>query len=901
MVNAFVEFVKQYRKENPSLSYKEAMVKASKIYKKDDKKPKKKGGSLDEAGVKPLIGGDAGEYKGGSLEDKRTRNKLIKSYKKLLLSLEADLKDGRRDADLVKQFKDVANKLRGNSQTNTYAKAIKRIEKKMKTKAFEKKENNLKKRNEKLDKIKELQKSKNTMDVDEKSYKKQQERLQRARKRTAELIRRKKQEFKEGKINDQQLSDYIKNVQKVVEDEERKMEENEKALEKINAQIATNLNTIQSNSTGLTYQQFVKNYAKNQGINYRKAQTQVKSKGLWSKSVSKGLPKVSPAVASKVKPSITLSLLEKEEKEEKKKDIAVVNKKLEDFVNKFKGIKGDALLKLIQDGKRPNKAQVKKTFNQVLKFLSDEPNNDDLKEILNEVKEVDTNYRTLLLKRAVEKKKEEKAKAKDDKEEKAKAKAKAEEEKAKAKEEKAKAKAKAEEEKEKAKVEETKEKIREKVKAKAKTEGKKPKKSKAKAKAKEEPLPALPKEEEEKLLSPAVRPKESVDFSDSLAEALSEFMEEMGNIYNEIFERSEDEIEAYMAVKDFISTTMKEKKFKGNFGTIDLSKLGTEEQINEFLQNELNLVDEDLNKLLEGDETSGKGFKGKGFQKDLDGGNLSDSISNALSKGNLVDNIDGEDDKYFKASVGSYKKPDKRKDLGKFRYDKDLSDNENAVYVNDEDKKVIVAFRGSVNKKDLMTDLKLAVGGIKNTERYGDTINLVRKVIDMYPDYKIEFTGHSLGGTLAIEMNLISPTKKAVVFNAGHTPLRKKATHINDIRYYTTKGDVVSNLGLNSYKDVRIMKGNLQNPIKAHSLSNFKPLEDDKNDFQGAGFNVVSFGKKVVKTVGSIGEIKKKLNKIKSKDTGVLEKLKLAKEVFEHADEITDGKLKEYLQMVASN
>ena len=57
MVNAFVEFVKEYRKKNPSLSYKDAMVKASKVYKKKDgntktvKKSVKKGGSIDESGV----------------------------------------------------------------------------------------------------------------------------------------------------------------------------------------------------------------------------------------------------------------------------------------------------------------------------------------------------------------------------------------------------------------------------------------------------------------------------------------------------------------------------------------------------------------------------------------------------------------------------------------------------------------------------------------------------------------------------------------------------------------------------------------------------------------------------------------------------------------------------------
>ena len=200
-----------------------------------------------------------------------------------------------------------------------------------------------------------------------------------------------------------------------------------------------------------------------------------------------------------------------------------------------------------------------------------------------------------------------------------------------------------------------------------------------------------------------------------------------------------------------------------------------------------------------------------------------------------VSGIDKEDVDIQKIANQTYKK-DRRVQVGSFNYVSNESDEEKALYKNDETKQIIIAFRGSKVMKDLKTDLKLALGGIRKTERYASSKDYVDKIKTLYPDYTITLTGHSLGGTLAIQMSK-DFGDKAVVFNAGHTPLSSsQETKDLPIKYYTKKGDIASMTGGRSYKDVRLVDTDDKNALEAHKMDNFEEV-DNGGSLIGGAFN----------------------------------------------------------------
>ncbi len=239
----------------------------------------------------------------------------------------------------------------------------------------------------------------------------------------------------------------------------------------------------------------------------------------------------------------------------------------------------------------------------------------------------------------------------------------------------------------------------------------------------------------------------------------------------------------------------------------------------------------DLAKELMEGKTAGEGFAGVEPINSVDdleeakGGALNDLIHRKLIKNNpkvsKQKSVDDKDKIFVQISKQSYIKPDDRKaTLAGYTYLAQQSDIENAVYENSDDKKLIIAFRGSAKLKDLKADLGIATGLLEKTSRHDSTEELVKKLKTLFPDYSITLTGHSLGGSLAISMSS-KHNIPAVVFNAGHT-IGKSKHKDSDIKFYTKEGDPVSMLGANSYKDVKFIEGSHKNVLKDHSLTNFE-------------------------------------------------------------------------------
>jgi hypothetical protein len=169
-----------------------------------------------------------------------------------------------------------------------------------------------------------------------------------------------------------------------------------------------------------------------------------------------------------------------------------------------------------------------------------------------------------------------------------------------------------------------------------------------------------------------------------------------------------------------------------------------------------------------------------------------------------------------------------------FTYDPAASTERTAVYVSAPQKRVIVAHRGTVptDQSDLKQDALIAIGQFSRSDRLKRALQTVSEVAAKYPGYKIENTGHSLGGRVASEIAK-STGQLAVTFNLGGSPadiassLKNKAVcaisnsqlckNLKNQRHYSTGIDPVSFTSALLHGSVQVRPEG----VNVHSLSQF--------------------------------------------------------------------------------
>lgn len=131
--------------------------------------------------------------------------------------------------------------------------------------------------------------------------------------------------------------------------------------------------------------------------------------------------------------------------------------------------------------------------------------------------------------------------------------------------------------------------------------------------------------------------------------------------------------------------------------------------------------------------------------------------------------------------------------LGKRGYviDKKLSTGNEQVYYNPQNKDLLVNVTGTHNFKDIGTDVYLAFGGLKKTNRYKEADKVLKQAKEKYDEGKVIVTGDSLGGSIA--QGIGKKTDKVYTYNAGYTIGQK--TKGGNQQNYRNKGDLVSLLG----------------------------------------------------------------------------------------------------------
>lgn len=127
--------------------------------------------------------------------------------------------------------------------------------------------------------------------------------------------------------------------------------------------------------------------------------------------------------------------------------------------------------------------------------------------------------------------------------------------------------------------------------------------------------------------------------------------------------------------------------------------------------------------------------------------------------------------------------------------DKKLSNGNQQTYYNPTEKKLLLSVAGTHNLSDWGTDAYLAMGKLKDTNRYKEADETLKKAKLKYAPTSTTVAGHSLGGAIASNIASKAGGDKAVTLDAGYTIGQKTRSNTSAFR---TSGDAVSALGANA-------------------------------------------------------------------------------------------------------
>jgi len=148
---------------------------------------------------------------------------------------------------------------------------------------------------------------------------------------------------------------------------------------------------------------------------------------------------------------------------------------------------------------------------------------------------------------------------------------------------------------------------------------------------------------------------------------------------------------------------------------------------------------------------------------------------------------------YTAIKIGGLRDEDKQKKaLTKFGYqlDERLSNGRQSLVAYSPSKNNVLFIENGTDtssRKDILTDLVLATGNLKSTQRYKETKQVYDAAKDKYQTASFTDVGSSLGGAL---VNFVSkPDDKVILYNAAYTPNQLVRPHVKN---YIVKDDPIS-------------------------------------------------------------------------------------------------------------
>ena len=154
------------------------------------------------------------------------------------------------------------------------------------------------------------------------------------------------------------------------------------------------------------------------------------------------------------------------------------------------------------------------------------------------------------------------------------------------------------------------------------------------------------------------------------------------------------------------------------------------------------------------------------------------------------------------ALKASYAKPEEQREkLIRYGYVRDdtLSNHNQQVYHNPKNNKLLYTIAGTHNLADVGTDAYLALGKLKDTNRYKEADKTLKRAQEKYKGAKTSIAAHSLGGSIAQYLHNRGDT---TTLDAGYTIGQKTRG-----KHYRHEGDIVSLLGKNGKHTTTLGKG----------------------------------------------------------------------------------------------
>lgn len=178
----------------------------------------------------------------------------------------------------------------------------------------------------------------------------------------------------------------------------------------------------------------------------------------------------------------------------------------------------------------------------------------------------------------------------------------------------------------------------------------------------------------------------------------------------------------------------------------------------------------------------------------------------------------------LKSSYGNNESKKNIENAG-YQFDNDLSSDNQQVFYNQNENKLMFNVAGTHNIKDWGTDLYLGLGLLKSTDRYKDASNTLEKAKEKYHPNKTVVSGHSLGSTIG--SYIAGKDDDFYGLDGGYTI--GQPTRGGDNRHnYRSAGDGVSLLSEGATHMKTLINPNHSSGIglldlyKAHDVSNIK-------------------------------------------------------------------------------
>lgn len=132
----------------------------------------------------------------------------------------------------------------------------------------------------------------------------------------------------------------------------------------------------------------------------------------------------------------------------------------------------------------------------------------------------------------------------------------------------------------------------------------------------------------------------------------------------------------------------------------------------------------------------------------------------------------------------------------------------------------MVSYRGTNDFEDIGTDAYLAFGKLRDTKRYEQSDDVLKKSKSKYSEDNALLTGHSMGSSLA--KSVARDGDKVITYNSGNGLFGSNFNNkTKDIKQYRTSGDLVSLLPSTNTTTLR-NRNWFKNVLTNHKLDNIK-------------------------------------------------------------------------------